>query len=80
MAKEIRTIRLSPADQSKKFLTIHLSVLDNGKMESIEALVQSGLAMGLMSLLQEMQAKHKIPIPSNFRPQGPPNLTVVADD
>ena len=80
MAKEIRTIRLSPPDRSNKFLTIRLDVLDNGKTESIEARLQSGLAMGLMSLLQEMQAKHKIPVPSNLRPQGPPNLTVVADD
>jgi hypothetical protein len=80
MAKEIRSVTLSPPDQSQKFLTIRLDVLDDGKLEPIDARIQTGMAMGLMSLLQEMQAKHRIPIPSNFRPQGAPNLTVVADD
>jgi hypothetical protein len=80
MAKEIRSVTLGPPDQSRKFLTIHLDVLDNDKLESIDARIQVALAMGLMSILQEMQAKHRIPIPSNLRPHGPPNLTVVATD
>ncbi len=80
MAKEIRSITIGPPDQSQKFLTIRLDVLDGGTTESIDARIQLGLAMGLMSGLQDIQTKYRIPIPSNLRPHGRPSLTVVAED
>lgn len=37
--------------------------------------------MALLSALQGLQAKHRIPVPPSLRPKrGRPNLTVVTDD
>ena len=37
-------------------------------------------AMGIMRALQSLQARHKIPIPDELRPSGPPTLTVVSGE
>lgn len=36
--------------------------------------------MTLMAAFQQLQARYRIPIPSNLRPKGPPTLSVVTDE
>jgi hypothetical protein len=52
-----------------------------GEPQPIEFLMTYQGAMILMGVLQEMQAKHKIPIPALLRPKkGRPKLSVVKLD
>lgn len=76
----LRSIHLSAPDRETQSLTIRLDLSENGKTESTSALVSCDFLMALMMTLQGYQAKHKLPIPANFRPGGTPALSIVTDD
>jgi hypothetical protein len=70
---------------------VKIMLMNQGKLvrlrfrsdESTQQLVEMDLRpsdlMAIMIALQQFQERHRIPIPANLRPQGPPALSIVSD-
>ena len=73
---KIRIVRVPGEDQFE----IRLEFPETEKRKPISFDASFADTMKLMVSLQQLQAKHKIPIPPNLRPSGKPRLSVVTDD
>jgi hypothetical protein len=73
---KVRIIPFAPEDRFQ----ILLEFPESEKCAPISFSVSLSDAMGLMSALQTLQAKYKIPIPPSLRPSGPPVLSVVTEE
>jgi hypothetical protein len=73
---ELQRLSISPPDAEGQ-VRFHLEFRGATRRDAIEFDTSCDGAMGIMLGLQQMQVRHKIPVPANLRPQGRPTLTIV---
>jgi len=71
-------IKLEKEDGETRSILFRLRC--DARSQPVEFRTTASGAMFLMKCLQELQARHKIPIPQELRPSGPPTLSIVTDD
>ncbi len=75
----IVAIRIAPQEEGAKFRFL-LREIGGDTQPSVAFEMKADLAMGLLTVLQEYQAKYKIPIPEPFRTKrGSPDLRIVGE-
>lgn len=73
-----KKIKITPRTEETLF-QFHLDFPESSQ-QPVEFSLSGADAMALMVGLQKLQARHRIPIPPNLRPQGKPVLSVVLPD
>ena len=76
---QLAEVRISPNEDKTEF-RFRLEFRESERTESVEFGLPPETVMGLMMALQALQKRHRLPIPSSLRPQGPPSLSVVDGD
>ena len=75
---DLRFVNIKRVDEGK-LVRLRLHFDESTRQPVLELDIPPDDLMALMVALQRFQASHKIPIPPNLRPQGPPLLSVVSD-
>lgn len=75
----LRQIHIDP-NQARTEFRLRLHFVEGAEPDEMVLTLAPHELMALMVGLQQLQQRHGIPIPSNLRPHGKPNLVVVQED